>query len=113
MPSDEYVEAVKLTAAAAAMGGAVRVALALRSGVRRAGLLVIEGLVGGAVGPLGAGIVLVAYPQIADGEHAMFKLLAVAGLCGAIGLRLLLLIEDEVRRRIGARAREDGKENPG
>jgi hypothetical protein len=109
MPGDDYTEAAKLAGALAVAGGAVRVALALRAGVRRAGLLLIEGVVGMACGPLCAGLLLWVAPSITDGEHGLLKLLAVAGLGGAVGLRALLLAEDELRRRVGAKPRDPGE----
>jgi hypothetical protein len=99
--SQELENAARLAAVAAGMGAIARVALALHGGVRRAGLLVIEGVVGAALGVMAAGAIAYWEPEVLDENRAFLVMAGAAGMAGAIGTRLLDLFAAWMQRRAG------------
>lgn len=110
MSEDPSVAAAKMAAAAAAMGGAARVALALNGGTR--GLrLAIEGFTGAMLGVIASGVALWFDHGLRDAGWPLLIVAAFAGLTGALGTRALDLLEDWARKKLGLPAadkREQG-----
>ena len=99
--SDEYLIAMKAAAVAAISGAFARVALALYAGVRRIGLLLIESLVGMALGFMGAAL---AVYLDSDFKGEGFALLLLGGWCGfvgALGTRAIDMAQMWLEKRIG------------
>lgn len=97
---DPTVAAVKMAAAAAGVGALARISLALHGGAR--GLrLVIEGMVGAALGVMAAGIALWIDPDLRADGWPLLIVSGVAGIAGALGTRALDLLEAALRKRIG------------
>lgn len=100
MQEDPAVSAAKMAAAAAAMGSAARVALALNGGTR--GLrLAIEGFVGAMLGIIASGVALWLDPGLRDAGWPLLIVAAFAGLTGALGTRALDLMEAWMRAKLG------------
>ncbi|CAB4579323.1 MAG: hypothetical protein F2563_04110 [Actinobacteria bacterium] len=99
--AQELENAARLAAVAAGMGAIARVALALHGGVRRAGLLVIECVVGASLGVMAAGAIAYWEPEVLSADRAFLVMAGAAGVAGAIGTRLLDLLTAWMQRRAG------------
>jgi hypothetical protein len=100
MQEDPSIAAAKMAAAAALMGGAARMALALNGGTRGV-RLVIEGFVGAMLGVIASGVALWFDPALRDAGWPLLIVSAFAGLIGALGTRALDLLEAWVRKKMG------------
>lgn len=99
--AEDISEAARLAAVAAATGAGARVMLALHGGVRRIGLLAIEGGVGAALGVMAAGAFAYWHPDLWDAAQSVIIVAGAAGMAGAIGTRLLDIAITALQRRIG------------
>lgn len=99
MTDDPTLAAAQMAAAAAGMGAAARVALALHGGARGVRLCV-EGFVGSMLGVIAAGAALWWDPSLRDAGWPLLMVASVAGLAGALGTRGLDLLEAALRKRI-------------
>ena len=96
---DDPGEVARMAAVAAGAGAAARVALALHGGMRRLGLLAIEGGVGAMLGLCAAGFALYWDPALRDDGWPLLMIGAASGLSGAIGTRVLDLIVAAIQAR--------------
>lgn len=96
---------IKAAFVAALFGGATRVALELKNGSR--GIkLAVDGFAGGMLGVVGAGFLLLWDAVLLDSQlfyHPTQLLLvgAVGGSAGALGTRVLDMVEAYLRKRLG------------
>ena len=101
MADTEFSEAARMAAVAAAAGGVARVALAMHAGVRRAGVLAIEALVGATLGVMAAAAAVYWDPSLRDAGWPLLMVGGAAGFAGAAGTRLLDLIVAAIQARTG------------
>lgn len=97
--SEDLGKAAQLAAIAASVGAGARVMLALHSGVRRIGLLAIEGGVGACLGIIVAGGIAYWHPEMWHAEQSVLVVAGGAGMAGAIGTRLLDIIVAFAQRK--------------
>lgn len=100
MAEDPSLTAAKMAAAAGAMGGAARIALALHGGTRGV-RLAVEGFVGAMLGIIASGIALWWDADLRDAGWPILMVAAFAGLAGALGTRALDLVEIYIRKKVG------------
>jgi hypothetical protein len=97
---DDISQAAKIAGVAAASGAGMRVALAMHGGTRRVGLLLIEGMVGGCLGVMAAAGALYWDADLQHDALVLLKLGGAAGFCGALGTRLLDMVQAAVAKRL-------------
>ncbi len=102
MPAEDLTEAARMAAIAGAMGGLARVLVALQGGGRRWPLLLLDFALGCLLGIVAAGGAVWWDPSLRDLGWPVLIVAAAAGAAGAVGTRILDLIVDAVRRRLGA-----------
>lgn len=96
---------LKAAFVAALFGGATRIALELKNGSRGV-KLAVDGFAGGMLGVMGAGFLMLWDALLLDDQlffHPMLQLLvgAVGGSAGALGTRVLDMVEAYLRKRLG------------
>jgi hypothetical protein len=99
MSDDPTVAAARMAAAAAVMGSVARLAMALQGGSRGWRLLV-EGLVGGALGVIAAGVAVWWDPALRDAGWPLLIVAGFAGLAGALGTKALEIAAAIIERRV-------------
>ena len=82
----------KIAALVAGAGAAARVTIAAHAGAR-GWRLVLEAVVGAAIGLIAAGAMLYADPTLRDSAWRIFSLAGFSGLAGALGTRALDMLE--------------------
>lgn len=93
---------VQATGAAGLMGAAARVLISLRDGERRWAVLALDAGVGCTLGIIvAAGLIYFDVSLRAD-DWLMLIICGGSGLAGALGPRLLDLVVDVLKRRLGA-----------
>lgn len=102
MPPEDPTRVAEIAAVAAGSSALVRVVLALHGGVRSIVGLAVEGLVGACLGVMIAGGIIYLDPAIVGTPRELLIIAGAAGWAGAIGTRLLDLVIDIVKRRLGA-----------
>lgn len=90
-----------MAAVAGGMGGVARLLVAIQSGSRGA-RLVFDALLGGCLGIMAVGGLVYIDPGMRDAGWPMLVAASAAGCAGAMGTRLLDLIEAAIRRKLGA-----------
>ena len=98
MSDDPTIAAARMAAAAAVMGSVARLAMALQGGSRGWRLLV-EGLVGGALGVIAAGVAVWWDPALRDAGWPLLIVSGFAGLAGALGTKALEIAAAIIERR--------------
>ena len=99
MSDDPTIAAARMAAAAAVMGSVARLAMALQGGSRGWRLLV-EGLVGGALGVIAAGVAVWWDPALRDAGWPLLIVAGFAGLAGALGTKALEIAAAIIERRV-------------
>lgn len=90
-----------MAAIAGGMGGVARVLVALQGGGR--GLaLALDFALGGVLGVVAAGMAVWWDPSLRDLGWPVLIVAAAAGAAGAIGTRILDIVVDAARRKLGA-----------
>ena len=99
--SDDLGEAARMAAIAGGMGGAARVLVAMQGGGRRLPLLALDFGLGGMLGIVAAGMAVWWDPSLREMGYPVLIVAAAAGAAGAIGTRILDLLVDSVKRKLG------------
>lgn len=99
--AEEYIVALKAAVVAAVSGAFVRVALALYSGVRSIVLLVIESMVGVALGLMGAAVAIYLDSDFRGEGYGLLMLGGWCGFCGALGTRAIDMATAWLEKRFG------------
>lgn len=97
----ETEEAAKMAAAAAVSGGAARVLMALHGGERGVIPLLIEAGLGATLGIIAAAAATYLDASLRDIGWPLLIVAGGAGMAGALGTRLLDLVTEALRRRVG------------
>lgn len=97
----ETEEAAKMAAAAALSGGIARVFMALHGGERGWVPLTVEAGLGATLGVMAAGGATYLDPTLRDVGWPLLIVSGGAGMAGALGTRLLDLVTEALRRRLG------------
>ncbi len=101
MPSDDLTEAARMAAVAGGMGGAARVLVALQGGGKKWPLLALDFALGAVLGIVAAGAAVWWDPSLREMGYPVLIVAAAAGAAGAIGTRLLDLVVEIVKRKLG------------
>lgn len=87
---------------AGAAGGIGRLLMALHGGERRWAALVLDACLGAALGVMGAAACIYMDASLRSDQWLPLIIGGVGGFAGALGTRLLDLVMDAMKRRIGA-----------
>ncbi len=101
MPAEDFSEAARMAAVAGIMGGVARVLVAMQGGGRRWPLLLLDFGLGGMLGIVAAGMAVWWDPELRDMGYPVLIVAAAAGAAGAIGTRILDLLVEAIRRKLG------------
>jgi hypothetical protein len=101
MPAEDLNAAAVTAAVAGAVGGLARVLVTLQGGGRRPFLLVLDFGLGGMLGIVAAGFAIWWDHSLRDMGWPILIVAAAAGCAGAIGTRLLDLVVDAAKRKLG------------
>jgi hypothetical protein len=99
MPDEN--EVLRMAALAAAGGGVARLLMAMHGGQRNFGALVIEAGLGATLGLMTAAAALWWDPGLRDAGWPFLIVTGAAGGAGAVGLRMLDLVMDALKKRLG------------
>lgn len=102
MPAEDLGEAARMAAIAGGMGGVARVLVALQGGGRRWPLLLLDFGLGATLGIVAAGAAVWWDPSLRDLGYPVLIVASAAGAAGAIGTRILDLMVDALKRKLGA-----------
>lgn len=86
---------------AAAAGGVGRIVMALHGGERSATALAIEACLGSFLGLMVAGLAIWIWPDLKGGGWQLMTGFGIAGAAGAIGTRMLDIVIDATKKKLG------------
>jgi hypothetical protein len=99
MAEDSLDVIAKVAALVAGAGAGARVTVAAHAGAR-GWRLVLEGVVGAALGLIAAAVLLYADPTLRDSAWRIFSLAGFCGLAGAMGTRGLDMLTAYLERQL-------------
>lgn len=93
MPNDDMREVAVMASAAAGMGGATRLAMALHGGMRSPLMLAFETFLGGTLGVIAAAAAVWYDPALRDIGWPLLIVAGTAGAAGALGTRVMDMVQ--------------------
>jgi hypothetical protein len=106
MPTSDIENVALMAGLAAGAGAATRVAFALHNGIASPVRLAIEGVVGGWLGVIAAAAAVAYDPTLRDVGWPLLIVAGAAGMAGALGTRLLDMIQASVQRWLDSRLKK-------
>lgn len=99
--ADEIPNTLPYLLAASGTGGAGRVILALHGGERSWKALVLEAVLGMLLGLVAASVALYWDPNLQTAGFGLFIVAGVSGFAGALGVRILDMFTEALKKRLG------------